>query len=930
MIFLNLREVLEQTITNISDGKPCPAKDTLTESEPCDYEICSGYHWIKSNWSTCQKPKNGTCGKSVQVRSVQCVTVLHQTVPDNRCSPEPKPKIFRSCDYPCPVDCAVTNFSEWTACSDDCLSVQRRERFVLQSSAHGGRPCPSTLEETRKCNVGKECLPNLNSYSSSSFFWNVSTWSNCILAENLHCGKGFRVRKISCVKENGVEVPIRNCVALDEESVPKSSDPCFVFCNASCIATEWTSWSAEEVKGCPSVLKRTRERLGKSCDWIRLEETKPFPLAEVMTTPEGHWSNCIVDEDSLSFNRKENVSAGECGVGKRYIRGNKIESCEQKGLVSDVCLVECPETCQLSKWSEWSACNITCGQGYRRRERYVIRYGNKLGRPCSVQIDNKEIQEDVCEMFCNDYQWKVGEWSECRVLYSDRKCGSGSKNRSVSCRKNKGAEVSIKVDDIFCHTSTRPPETVKCYLPCPDDCIVSAWSPWSECRQPCNNNYSRYRNRTVLRIALPSSGRKCPSLVQEEPCNVGYNCFHYKWFIGGWGSCILPEGTICGKGVSSRTVTCIKSKGESVSSDYCQKVPLPPLSESCNVECPIDCQLSEWSEWNNEQCKPCNHKGEKWRIRRIIQESSETGRPCSYDLIQKIPCSYIPCYHWLIGEWSDCFLQGAECGQGYRKRQVECFRTDGVRVDKKSCLRINVTAEVEGWLDPRWLEIVKDVEEVQICEKSCPGDCSLTSWSSWSDCQRNCIENQVVGYQTRSRAVIEGKKCNVTLWETRPCFTDVCLIYKWKVIGDAVECVRSDGRIVYGGCENQQRPCYPECIAQHAHCDHVLGQCVCDAGTLPVHRTSTVARNDLLSLVKCVNVSIMDVDYLTNHTTKEEIILRYSPNDNEVSFWMYAMICVGCAFVIFVAVTVYLMCTQKSSARDQQEVRGLRMKAYPP
>ncbi|XP_067132725.1 thrombospondin type-1 domain-containing protein 7B-like [Centruroides vittatus] len=314
-----------------SGGKPCPAKDTLTESEACDYEICSGYHWIKSNWSSCQKPKNGTCGKSVQVRSVQCVTALHQTVPDDRCSPEPKPMNLRSCDYPCPVDCAVTNFTEWTPCSDDCLSVQRRERFVLQSSAHGGRSCPSTLEETRKCNVGKECLPNLNSYSPSSFFWNVSTWSNCILAENLHCGKGFRVRKISCVKENGVEVPIRNCVALDEESVPKSSDPCFVFCNASCIATEWTSWSAEEVKGCPSVLKRTRERLGKSCDWIRLEETKPFPLAEVLATPEGHWSDCIVDDDSLSFKRNKNESIGECGVGKRYIRGNKIESCEQKG-----------------------------------------------------------------------------------------------------------------------------------------------------------------------------------------------------------------------------------------------------------------------------------------------------------------------------------------------------------------------------------------------------------------------------------------------------------------------------------------------------------------------------------------------------------------------------------------------------------------------
>lgn len=319
-------------------------------------------------------------------------------------------------------------------------------------------------------------------------------------------------------------------------------------------------------------------------------------------------------------------------------------------------------------------------------------------------------------------------------------------------------------------------------------------------------------------------------------------------------------------------------------------------------------------------------------MRRIIQEASETGQPCTYDLIQKIPCPYQPCYHWQIGKWSDCLLQGAECGHGYRKRNVECLRTDGIKMDKKECLRINITEDIGGWLHSRWLELVKDIQETETCEKSCPGDCSLTSWSSWDYCHRNCEENEVVGYQTRSRAItFKEEKCPESLWETRPCLSSTCLTYKWKVIGNAMECVRSDGKVVYGGCENLLRPCYPECNVQHAHCDHVLGECVCVAGTLPVHNTSTVARNDLFQLVRCVNLSIMDIDYLTNHTSKEEeIILKFSPDDNEFSFWMYAMICVGCAFVVFVIVTIYLMCTQKSSIRNQQEARGLQMKTYPP
>lgn len=54
-----------------------------------------------------------------------------------------------------------------------------------------------------------------------------------------------------------------------------------------------------------------------------------------------------------------------------------------------------------------------------------------------------------------------------------------------------------------------------------------------------------------------------------------------------------------------------------------------------------------------------------------------------------------------------------------------------------------------------------------------------------------------------------------------------------------------------------------------------------------------------------------------NHTAAAagDILLKYYPDDNEYSFWMYAMISVGSAFVIFVAVTVYLMC--HSSVRQR-------------
>ncbi|CAL1263907.1 unnamed protein product [Larinioides sclopetarius] len=42
--------------------------------------------------------------------------------------------------------------------------------------------------------------------------------------------------------------------------------------------------------------------------------------------------------------------------------------------------------------------------------------------------------------------------------------------------------------------------------------------------------------------------------------------------------------------------------------------------------------------------------------------------------------------------------------------------------------------------------------------------------------------------------------------------------------------------------------------------------------------------------------------------TTESYTFKYYPDDNETSLWMYAMISVGSAFVIFVIVTLYLMC----------------------
>lgn len=129
-------------------GIKCPA---TVQTKKCNAQACPvdcvETHWLK--WSTCTK----TCGGGSQSRRRHVVVAPQHggkscanTVQQRKCSKQA-----------CPVDCALSAWKTWSACSRTCRGGrQARSRSVITAAKYGGVAC-SALKASRACNAARRC-----------------------------------------------------------------------------------------------------------------------------------------------------------------------------------------------------------------------------------------------------------------------------------------------------------------------------------------------------------------------------------------------------------------------------------------------------------------------------------------------------------------------------------------------------------------------------------------------------------------------------------------------------------------------------------------------------------------------------------------------------------------------------------------------------
>jgi len=117
-------------------------------TQPCGID-CQYGKW--SDYSACSL----SCGVGMQQRSRD---KLHSDSHGGKKCPGEHVETRQCNEHPCPIDCAVGEWVEWEACTEDCGGGKtNRYRPKLVPDQHGGEPCPHINEDT-ECN-GSPCEP---------------------------------------------------------------------------------------------------------------------------------------------------------------------------------------------------------------------------------------------------------------------------------------------------------------------------------------------------------------------------------------------------------------------------------------------------------------------------------------------------------------------------------------------------------------------------------------------------------------------------------------------------------------------------------------------------------------------------------------------------------------------------------------------------
>ena len=581
-------------LPSLAGGAACPH---LVEYRACPVLPCVS--WVPHPYPPCITMSPDSCGRGTHSRQIECQDYDGNVVGNMDCKLLPTPPSYKDCYKPCSNDCVVSEWSDWSKCSETCdgiIGTQSRQRYFVAL----GTSCPYTdtnLTEIRNCSNPQPCL-------EEKYYIIEDPWGRCEEQDSsqssgdpstliqftdggysTRCGVGLQNRTAVCMRGDNA-VPPDECPISYEPLLERS---CNLPCASECVYSEWTPYSECSVT-CGTGMKIRSRRLlqfsssnidcmvdgdGFQVDAISCENPMACPLAG--PDPKYAWYLSNYD-DCILFSSIQSQLSGQpplpahldisnCGYGyqNRSVNCHEIstglqvsdEFCLQDGIdrPSEVqsCEVACRDRCIVTEWSSYSQCTADSDQ-VRSREIVSCSRQENDWEWCCPELSSLQLSETVACERPNPRSYvftATSRYGECIISERDRSCGNGDKHRQYECVDSR---LRIRVPEEFCQPSNFV-HTVGCSIRCETNCRLDSWSEWGPCSTSCGIGI---RNRTRSITRRPDDvGRPCGPLIETDVCE-NTACPYAEYAPGPFSGCILGDSnSTCGIGAQMRQVLCL-------------------------------------------------------------------------------------------------------------------------------------------------------------------------------------------------------------------------------------------------------------------------------------------------------------------------------------------------------------------------------------
>jgi uncharacterized protein YfcZ (UPF0381/DUF406 family) len=556
-----------------------------------------------------------------------------------------------------PVNCAVSEWSAWSACVDGSST---RTRTVVTQPNWLGTACP-TLSETRSCtncvvsewSAWSDCVDGTKTRTRTVITPATGGGTECpVLTETITCS-GIDITDTICNTDGGSTITKRFRIALNnapstytiesapgtvinpaglEYSIVSTPGDCYIQVAFRPAVTYGNEFSIQLLL--KNSLGNTVGISGSETMYGNYQSFLPscFPVDCVVSNWSA-WSNCN---------------------GGTQIRTRTVITQPTGGGASCPTLTEtrdCPVDCVVSEWSAWS----TCDAGTQTRTRTVITPALNGGATCPVLTESRS-----CAVDCVVSEWSP--WSTCSegtqtrtrtvvtpsmnggascpVLSETIGCSSINLG-SVTCNNQSGSTVTKR----FAITLANQPST---YTISSRNVQNYAGLQYSIVSTPGNaylevtfNPSVTYGNEFSIELLLNNTsgfivGASGVRTVYGEYQSYLPSCFPVDCVVSNWSA-----WSTCVDGSQTRTRTVVTQPQNGGAS-------CPVLSETQSCAMPVDCQVSAWSEWST-----C-FDGFQSRTRTVVTPASGGGATCP-SLIEYQECVMpVDCQVSAWSDWSTC------------------------------------------------------------------------------------------------------------------------------------------------------------------------------------------------------------------------------------------------------------------------------------